>query len=239
MQCSFARYMANQGFDTWIVEVRGAGLSTRGEESMAVEDTMNSDLTYKMIQSVEQHGADGRSSKPSPDNIDSKLQSSDTALVKSEELDTSMTWDESQLVLKLTDALTGLTQRLSGFLNEGQLRAMLAKFTDQIYQILEDAHLSYRFNEIREKIAGLLESGQSSAVLVQIKDLSQRIVSIVEERQKTVSPQFLSLPDRLYTTIEDFQKQLDLIVKYNWDFDNYLEEDVPAAVRRHFPFLVT
>lgn len=32
-------------------------------------------------------------------------------------------------------------------------------------------------------------------------------------------------------TIEDFLKQIDMIVKYNWDFDHYLEEDVPAAVR--------
>jgi hypothetical protein len=39
------------------------------------------------------------------------------------------------------------------------------------------------------------------------------------------------LQERLSSTIEDFQKQLDLIVKYDWDFDNYLEEDVPAAVR--------
>ena len=31
-------------------------------------------------------------------------------------------------------------------------------------------------------------------------------------------------------TLEDFQKQLDLIVKYDWDFDHYLEEDVPAAI---------
>jgi hypothetical protein len=28
-----------------------------------------------------------------------------------------------------------------------------------------------------------------------------------------------------------------LIVKYDWDFDNYLEEDVPAAVRWHFILL--
>lgn len=27
MQSSFARYMCSQGFDTWILEVRGAGLS--------------------------------------------------------------------------------------------------------------------------------------------------------------------------------------------------------------------
>lgn len=40
----------------------------------------------------------------------------------------------------------------------------------------------------------------------------------------------LSLQERLTTTISDFQETLDLIAKYDWDFDSYLEEDVPAAV---------
>ncbi|CAH2051003.1 unnamed protein product [Thlaspi arvense] len=31
---SFARYMSSQGFDTWILEVRGAGLSTKGMRIM-------------------------------------------------------------------------------------------------------------------------------------------------------------------------------------------------------------
>lgn len=39
-----------------------------------------------------------------------------------------------------------------------------------------------------------------------------------------------SLQERLTTTISDFQETLDLIAKYDWDFDSYLEEDVPAAV---------
>lgn len=33
LQSSFARYMSKQGFDTWILEVRGAGLSTRADSS--------------------------------------------------------------------------------------------------------------------------------------------------------------------------------------------------------------
>ncbi|KAL2934199.1 Triacylglycerol lipase 1 [Bienertia sinuspersici] len=32
-QASFARYMSSEGFDTWILEVRGAGLSVKGLES--------------------------------------------------------------------------------------------------------------------------------------------------------------------------------------------------------------
>ncbi|TYH44030.1 hypothetical protein ES332_D11G166100v1 [Gossypium tomentosum] len=33
-----------------------------------------------------------------------------------------------------------------------------------------------------------------------------------------------------FYALKDMQKQLDLISKYDWDFDNYLEEDVPAVM---------
>lgn len=52
--------------------------------------------------------------------------------------------------------------------------------------------------------------------------------------QQIFPPQILELPDRFTTTLEEFQKQIELIVKYDWDFDHYLEEDVPAAVRQMF-----
>ncbi|KAL2482369.1 hypothetical protein Fot_43813 [Forsythia ovata] len=41
---------------------------------------------------------------------------------------------------------------------------------------------------------------------------------------------FVGLQERFSTSIEDFQKQIDLVLKYSWDFDHYLEEDVPAAM---------
>lgn len=71
---------------------------------------------------------------------------------------------------------------------------------------------------------------QSYALVGQIRDLSQRLLNIIEEGQRSVSPQFVDLVARYSTTVEDFRKQLDLMAKYNWDFDHYLEEDVPAAV---------
>ncbi|CAN0916212.1 hypothetical protein LINGRAHAP2_LOCUS29593 [Linum grandiflorum] len=147
---SFARYMSGQGFDTWILEVRGAGLSV---------------------------------------------------------------WD------------------LSGFLGEGQSMIMSAKLFDQISTLLEDTQLSERLNELREKLLSLLETRQTSGITSQIRDLSEKLVNIVEEGQRSVSPQLFDLQDRLASTIEDFQKQLDLIVKYDWDFDHYLEEDVPTAMQ--------
>jgi len=43
------------------------------------------------------------------------------------------------------------------------------------------------------------------------------------------------LQERLSTTISDFQELLELYAKYDWDFDTYLEEDVPAAVSSSNP----
>lgn len=83
---------------------------------------------------------------------------------------------------------------------------------------------------------GISEMKQSYALVGQIRDLSQRLLNIIEEGQRSVSPQFIDLVERYSTTVEDFRKQLDLMAKYNWDFDHYLEEDVPAAVSGIFFF---
>lgn len=39
------------------------------------------------------------------------------------------------------------------------------------------------------------------------------------------------------SALEGFQEQLDMYEKYDWDFDHYLEEDLPAAVRCIFFFM--
>jgi hypothetical protein len=140
-------------------------------------------------------------------------------------------WDESKLVTKLTEIFMRLSERLSGFLSESELKIMFAELVDQISKLLVDSQLSERMNEIRGKLLSLLEARQNSAIAGQFRDLSQGLVNVIEEGQKSVSPQLFDLQERLSSIIEDFQKQLDLIVKYDWDFDNYLEEDVPAAVR--------
>jgi hypothetical protein len=73
--------------------------------------------------------------------------------------------------------------------------------------------------------------GQNSVIASQIRDLSQGLANIIEEGQLSVPTRFLDLQERFSTTLDEFQKQLDLIVKYDWDFDSFLQEDVPAAVR--------
>lgn len=132
---SFARFMSLQGFDTWILEVRGSGLS------------VNNEISFTKVQ-------------------------------KSEAVSRS---DDFLLREKLKDA---------NLLNEGLAQARL------------------------------------DSVANQVRNWSQKLGNIFAEGQKSVA-----LQEQFSLLIDDFQKQLDLILKYNWDFDHYLEEDVPAAVR--------
>ncbi|XP_043700021.1 uncharacterized protein LOC122650691 isoform X2 [Telopea speciosissima] len=193
---SFARYMSSQGYDTWILEVRGAGLSTRAEESKAVEQSSSNSAITEQIECASRGLTNGVFSTEQQSIVStSAFPESETSAVKGSRTDTLTPWDESQVVTEVTETLMRLSERLSGFLSEG-----------------------------------LLEARQNSTIAGQIRDLSQRLVNIIEEGQRSVSPQLFDLRKRFTTTIEDFQKQLDLIVKYDWDFDNYLEDDIPAVM---------
>ena len=268
VQSSFARYMAGQGFDTWILEYRGAGLSMQGLNSKQIKRSANS--ISQQIKAAANASNGGFSARPQSNiptghelsmrrlnskefeqsnNVSSEhieaagktaqqsnigpgaLEESKISAVIEDTMRIATVWDESKLVTKLTETFMLLSERLSGFLSERQLKIMSAKLFDQISKLIEDSQLSERFNEVRGNLSRLLEAGQSSGITSQIRDLSRRLVDIIEEGQRSVSPQLFDLQERFSSTIEDFQKQLDLIVKYDWDFDHYLEEDVPAAVR--------
>ncbi|XP_010664583.1 uncharacterized protein LOC100247521 isoform X2 [Vitis vinifera] len=266
-QSSFARYMAGQGFDTWILEFRGAGLSMQGLNSKQIKQSANAisqqikaaasatngsfsagqqsnistgaELSMLGLNSKEfeqstnvlsdQMEAAAKSAQQS-NIVPGALEESKISAVKEDTMRIATVWDESKLVMKLTETFMLLSERLSGFLSEGQLKIMSAKLFDQISKLIEDSQLSERFNEVRGNLSRLLETRQNSGITSQIRDLSQRLVNIIEEGQRSVSPQLFDLQERFSSTIEDFQKQLDLIVKYDWDFDQYLEEDVPAAM---------
>ncbi|CAM8881690.1 unnamed protein product [Rhodiola kirilowii] len=189
-ESSFARHMSSQGFDTWVLEFRGAGLSMRGSDSKQVEQSAN------VISDKEEAVAPSAANGFQPTIKESSNGSASVAESKFSEL-------------------------------EGDL---MVTSTTKISKLIDDTQLSGRFNEIRGKLSSLLETRQNSSIASQIRDLSERLISIIDEAQRSVSPQFYDLQGRLFSTIEDFQKQLDLIVKYDWDFDHYLEEDVPAAM---------
>ena len=238
-QSSFARYMSGQGFDTWILEVRGAGLSVQGSNIKEIKQSAN-ERSGQMEAASRSMTNGAFPVEPQSTNRTDALAESETFAVKGVESESiakgdmkgvATVWDESRLVMNLTETFMRLSERLSGFLSEGQSKIMSAKLFDQISKLLVDSRLSGRFNEIRDKLLGLLETRENSSIASQIRDLSQRIVNIIDEGQLSVSPPLFDLQERFVSTVEDFQKQLDLIVKYDWDFDHYLEEDVPAAVR--------
>ncbi|GMI90171.1 hypothetical protein like AT1G15060 [Hibiscus trionum] len=216
-ESSFARYMSRQGFDTWILEFRGAGLS--------VQTSNFKETKVAMAQSV----ANGAPQKQ-PTDVSGYLSDSEFYFLREDSIGIGTSWDEAKLVSELTEIFMRLSERLSGFLSEGQSRLISTKLLDKISKNLEDSQLSERFEEVRMKLSNLLEKQQNSSIASQIRDLSQTLVNIIEGGQRSVSPQFIDMQERLSSTIEDFQKQLDLIVKYDWDFDHYLEEDVPAAM---------
>ncbi|XP_010476584.1 PREDICTED: uncharacterized protein LOC104755816 isoform X1 [Camelina sativa] len=227
--CSFARHMSTQGFETWILEVRGAGLSTRVSDLKDVEESAH-ELSNQMESTARAAAGkdDTCSDEKQASDIVDNAPASDVSVDVGEA--TTTAWDESQLVSRLTSTFMRLSERLSGFLSEGQSVFMSAKLFDKIAMLVDDTQLYERFNDIRSKLLSLIESKQNSGLVSQIRELAQRLVNLFDDGQKSVSPPLIDLQERLTTTIEDFQKQLDLIVKYDWDFDHYLEEDVPAAI---------
>lgn len=86
-------------------------------------------------------------------------------------------------------------------------------------------------NHIRLKIAGVSKAGQNPVIASQITEMNQWLVDIIKESQRLVPVQLLDLQENFSTRLQDLQQQFELIFKYDWDFDNFLEEDVPTAVR--------
>ncbi|XP_040960139.1 uncharacterized protein [Gossypium hirsutum] len=77
--------------------------------------------------------------------------------------------------------------------------------------------------------AGLSTQGMDFGQYIDPLDsISQRKDFYEAERSSPVRA--FDMQNSISTALKDMQKQLDLISKYDWDFDNYLEEDVPAVM---------
>ncbi|EMS63206.1 hypothetical protein TRIUR3_14694 [Triticum urartu] len=224
---SFARHMSMQGFDTWIVELRGAGLSTRGSELAAASTksdmSSNSGVDKILTQKV-------NVVPPAKDMSTNEPQSSEVPVLTDTNVLETNTSEEPQLVTKLANALAQLSVTFSGYVRDSQLRNITDSFFDRVTELVPDASLTSSLEEVADKFLGLMELPQTSAIYDQISQLSQRLVKILGEGQQNVSPRLFGWQERLSATIEDLQKQLELIISYDWDFDHYLEEDVPAAI---------
>ncbi|KAL2321157.1 hypothetical protein Fmac_030126 [Flemingia macrophylla] len=178
---SFARYMSSHGFDTWILEVRGAGLSTLGDRLEEDEECLKN---FSEIDSAINDGIDeSRASFAS--EVPHMKKGGSEAITRSEEIG---------FTVRFKEIFKSISERLAGFLN-----------------------------------GDLLEEGKDSAFVSQFKDLNRRLRAIIEGQQ-SFPAQISELQDRFAATLEEFQKQYEMIVKNDWDFDHYLEEDIPAAM---------
>lgn len=223
---SFARHMSMQGFDTWIVEVRGAGLSMRGSE-LAAANT-ESDITPDPSLD-ESSTAKASVAVPAENMSTSQPQISEVPVIAEKNMVGTSISEEPQLVTKLSNALAQLGETFSGYVKDSLLKNIADSFFDRVSELAPDASLA-SLEEVSERILSLLELPQTSVISDQISNLSQRLVKILGEGQQSVSPKLFGWQERLSATIEDLQKQLELIISYDWDFDHYLEEDVPAAM---------
>ncbi|KAF8676248.1 hypothetical protein HU200_047119 [Digitaria exilis] len=221
---SFARHMSMQGFDTWIVEVRGAGLSMRGSEL----DASNTNSDVPADSSLDKSSTAKATVVAPAKNMSTPPQISEVPVIADENMVGTSTSEEPQLVTKLSNALAQLGESFSGYVKDSRLKNIADNFFDRVSELAPNASLA-SLEEVSEKILGLLELPQTSVISEQISNLSHRLVKLLGEGQQTVSPRLFGWQERLSATIEDLQKQLELIISYDWDFDHYLEEDVPAA----------
>lgn len=132
-----ARHLSDAGFDTWIVEVRGAGLSKRegeptsselggtdGALSGAVQDAFVQ-ATIKNASKATGDKGNGASKK------DNTLVQQSNALVKSDNSST----EDGTLASRLANTITQISQTLKSLVSEGQSRILVAKFIEQVKSI--------------------------------------------------------------------------------------------------------
>ncbi|GJN18011.1 hypothetical protein PR202_gb05123 [Eleusine coracana subsp. coracana] len=222
---SFARHMSMQGFDTWIVEVRGAGLSMRGSGLAAA----NTKSAMSPKSDLDESSPDKVNVVVPTEVMSTQPQVYEVPVIQDKNTVVNGTSEEPQLVTKLSNALAQLSETFSGYVKDSQLKTIADSFFDRVSELAPDASLT-SLEEISENILGLVELPRTSVITDQISSLSQRLVRILGEGQQNVSPRLFGWQERLSATIEDLQKQLELIISYDWDFEHYLEEDVPAAV---------
>lgn len=109
-QCSFARYMSGHGFDTWILELRGAGLSTLGLDLDKVKQPVSENINFSR-----NYGKDGISPSGWKSTVNHyAFADSDISAVDKR---TYTMLDKLQL--GLTQTFMPFSERISSFLNEG------------------------------------------------------------------------------------------------------------------------
>lgn len=114
--------MSGNGFDTWILEVRGAGLSTLGLDLHKDNEPIN--MSENITSSSLNYGQNGVF-PPRQHSIANLRSLADSEISSVKRRQTYMVSDQLQLITKLRKALLPLSGRLSNFVNEGWSRNFL------------------------------------------------------------------------------------------------------------------
>lgn len=123
--------MSHQGFDTWILEVRGTGLSVQESDSKIIEKSAHT--ASNEMEAVTDNANDrGLSASQQSTDVQGASEKHDAALVKEEPTVVSTVWDESRVVTKLTQAFMCLSERVSGFVSGSQSKIVSARLVHQI-----------------------------------------------------------------------------------------------------------
>ncbi|KAL2603141.1 hypothetical protein R1flu_003934 [Riccia fluitans] len=191
---SMARYMAETGFDTWILEVRGAGLSkTEAElESEGAKEEAGTAEVIRNEDNAQKTGAaegNGSAVESITELADEKAEAENGSI---------------QQVVPATKQQDSEVSNLKGTEGGASWEAWSTA-----------TGISNMIVNLSEKLTRLLSRGEPTTITA---------------RQVAVTPTVSDLQDRLKNTVDEFQKIVDLIAKYDWDFDDYLNEDVPTAL---------
>ena len=138
-QASLARHLSEAGFDTWILEVRGAGLSKRegeptsselggtdGAFSGAVQAAFVQATIKKATQATENWDEDAAN----PEKEETILERQSNPLAK---LDEPLT-EEDTVASRMANRITQMSQTLRSYVNEVQTSVLISKFIEQVNQ---------------------------------------------------------------------------------------------------------
>lgn len=122
LQTSFARYMSGQGFDTWILEVRGSGFSTQGMDFKEVGQPLDAMVDSSVKRGMDGVFPSGRHSTFEP----AAFTDSDISTINRESKETVSKSGDLKLVTKFMETFLRLSEKLAGFLNGGWSRKFLS-----------------------------------------------------------------------------------------------------------------
>jgi len=137
---SLARHLSEAGIDTWILEVRGAGLSKReGEptssELAGTDGALSGAVQDAFVQATLKNATKATGSK---DNGAPKYDKKETALVQQSnglaKSDNSLT-EEDTVASRLANRITQISQTLKSLVSEGQSSILVVKFIEQVKTI--------------------------------------------------------------------------------------------------------